>query len=145
MPVSPTQGGVRPVGDAEARDKEVNSPDEVEEDQANRQRHGDNDQSGLDIDVGGLLRSVLVPVQSQFEADPPLDGVGRVESVEHDGARPGGVGGHRHGQGEDGEDQFEDCVVDLTSHHQTFLGVNNKEVSEHQVDADKGLTIRAGS
>ena len=136
---------MRPVGDAEARDKEVNSPDEVEEDQANRQRHGDNDQSGLDVNVGGLLRSVLVPVQSQFEADPPLDGVGRVESVEHDGARPGGVGGHRHGQGEDGKQQLEDCAVGLTSHHQTFLSVNNEEVSEHQVDAANSLRVRVCS
>ena len=136
---------MRPVGDAEARDKEVNSPDEVEEDQANRQRHGDNDQSWLDVNVGGLLRSVLVPVQSQFEADPPLDGVGRVESVEHDGARPGGVGGHRHRQREDGEEKFEDCVVHLTSHQQTFLSVNNKEVSEHQVDAGNSLPIRVCS
>ena len=36
MPVSPTKGSVRPVGDAETWDKEVNSPDEVEENQANR-------------------------------------------------------------------------------------------------------------
>ena len=136
---------MRPVGDAEARDKEVNSPDEVEEDQANRQRHGDNDQSGLDVNVGGLLRSVLVPVQSQFEADPPLDGVGRVETVEHDGARPGGVGGHRHRQGEDGEDQLENLGVGLPSDHQTFLSMNNKEVSEHQVDAANSLRVRVCS
>ena len=121
------------------------SPDEVEENQANGESHGDNNEPGLDVDVGGFLRSVFVPVQPQFQADPSLDGVGRVETVKHDGARPGGVGGHRHRQREDGEDQFEDCVVDLTSHHQTFLGVNNKEVSEHQVDADKGLKIRVGS
>ena len=145
MPVSPTEGSVRPVGDAEAWDKEVNSPDEVEENQTNGQRHGDNNEPGLDVDVGGFLRSVFVPVQSQFEADPSLDGVGRVETVEHDGARPGGVGGHRHRQREDGEDQFEDCGVHLASHHQTFLGVNNKEVSEHQVDAGNSLTIRVCS
>ena len=36
MPVSPTKRSVRPVGDAETWDKEVNSPDKVEENQANR-------------------------------------------------------------------------------------------------------------
>ena len=145
MPVSPTEGSVRPVGDAEAWDKGVNSPDEAEENQANGQRHGDDNEPGLDVDVGGFLRSVFVPVQSQFEADPPLDGVGRVEAVKHHGAGPGGVGGHRHRQREHGEGQFEDCVVYLPSHQQTFLSVNNEEVSEHQVDAGNSLTIRVCS
>ena len=39
------------IGDAESWNKEVNSPDEVEEDQSNRQRHGDDNEPRLDVDV----------------------------------------------------------------------------------------------
>ena len=43
--------------------------------------------------------------------------------------------GHCHRQREHGEDQLEDFVV--VSSNQTFLSVNNEEVAEHQIDADK--------
>ena len=114
----------------------------MEHNQPNGERHGDHNEPRLDVDVGGFFGSVFVPVKPQFETDPSLDGVGRVETVEHDGARPGDVGGRRHRQREDGEDELEDCAVGLPSHHQTFLSVNNKEVSEHQVDAANRWSIR---
>ena len=75
---------MRSVGDAAARDEEVNFSDEVEEDQSNCECHGNDNEPRFDVDVGGFLRSVFVPVQSEFEADPSLDGVCRVETVEHD-------------------------------------------------------------
>ena len=69
-----------------------------------------------------------------METDSPLHGVGGPEVVEHDGARPGEVGGHRHAQGEHRVDYLEEVDVDLSSQYQTLLCVDNKEVSEHQVD-----------
>ena len=84
---------------------------------------------------------ILVPVQPQLQADPSLDGVGGPEAVEHHGARPGEVGGHRHAQHEHGVDHLEKVCVDLASDREPLLSVDHKEVSEHEVDTEQEREI----
>ena len=132
---------MRSVGDADLWDEEVNAPDEVEHDQADGQCHRDHYQPRLDVDVRGLLGVILVPVQPQRQADPTLDGVGGPEAVEHHGARPGEVGGHRHAQHEHGVDDLEKVRVDLASNRESLLGVDHEKVSEHEVDTEQEREI----
>lgn len=117
-----------PVAPEEATDEPPGPEDDVEQVEHEAGGAGEHDEPGLEVDVGGGLAPVAVPVEAEAEADPAphrVPGVilhrgGRLHHPpahlgEHDGAGPGEEPHHQDRDAHQGVDQLEQGGVQLAA------------------------------